>query len=410
MRCIFASVFVTLNGALHFLQYPADACPVRPYSSDINVLRLLDEALNSSQDGVVRLQISNADQPSGQPSPPAGFVVVREPEGRNVTLPCGDNIIAQRPLIRYNGRQLPANGGPLDPTPLHLCSCKINPSDNFWISGITLWSQVPFVAPYSLRLYNFTHRLSGTYECLHIFKGEPAVYNRYLISPRLIPKKVFQPPMANATSTVGKKAEFRCAVKFDAMPSSPVGFGDRFLWTDNQDLIYAPGVAAFQRDVRIRPRITVKWPKMVACATRRCTSSECREGTKGAISAALQLLDEALKSNRDGVVRPEILSQPSSVKLQSAGLIVIREPEGKDVILPCGDNTTAQPSLIRYNGRQVSAGSNQVERPPVFHCSCKILPPDYVWKSETALLKHRASPTYFIRLINFSYQLSGTYE
>ncbi|XP_055327814.1 uncharacterized protein LOC129581018 [Paramacrobiotus metropolitanus] len=262
MRIVSALVLICLIGALHLLQYPVDACHVSAastYSPGLNVLRLLDEALQRSQNGVVHLEIAVSGQPFHQPIQLALYTAVREPEGANVTLPCGDDSMLQLPLIRYNGRPVRPESGRLEEVlqRVYLCRCNVASPNSALDSGLALLTDDPSMPTYFLQLYNFGNHLSGTYECLHMVNRELVVTNRYLISTRLMPNQVFHPPMTNTTVKVGEKAEFRCAVSFNTMPSERLVFEARFMWRNEHDLLYAPGVPAFQHDVRRRSEINV---------------------------------------------------------------------------------------------------------------------------------------------------------
>ncbi|XP_055351980.1 uncharacterized protein LOC129598188 [Paramacrobiotus metropolitanus] len=266
MHCIYRLLFIALSAEIdpfhfHVSAWSVPQWPVSNQASvtSINALRLMDEALQRSQDGVVHLEIPTSGQPSHLSILPVGFTVVREPEGVNVTLPCGDIRTVELPLIRYNGRQLSPESGRLEEVMqrLYVCRCNVSPPNNVFDSGLALLAEDPFLPTYFIQLYNFASHLSGTYECLHRVYGVLTVTNRYLISPRLLPQEVFNPPMMNVTAKVGEKAEFRCAVKFNTMPSERMAFETRFMWRNDQGLIFAPGVPAFQHDVRMKSGINV---------------------------------------------------------------------------------------------------------------------------------------------------------
>ncbi|XP_055330423.1 uncharacterized protein LOC129582833 [Paramacrobiotus metropolitanus] len=221
------------------------ACSVQTGLSRERINERLDEAIRRAKNGVVHLKESSISAPAE--TWPADSIV-RSPEGVTVTLHCkGGNPVPvgteQKPQIWLNGRQKFTVKSETMPFEVQTCSCLVDSIDTPFSNKYTVALNNPSTGEMIIELLSFSHVHAGKYDCRRYNGSSFLTTETFFFSPTVTPAQVFQPPMRNVTVIVGDTARFPCYVKFIAMPGD---FGDRFLWRNEDHVIYADGFKEFQ--------------------------------------------------------------------------------------------------------------------------------------------------------------------
>ncbi|XP_055330422.1 uncharacterized protein LOC129582832 [Paramacrobiotus metropolitanus] len=171
-------------------------CPVKQAGLTRELINMrLDNAIRSAKNGIIQLKESSINEPV-ETRPEDS--IIRSPEEEQQDYTAKAECLCRYTLVESN----PATGEMI----------------------------VDFLA--------FSHFHAGKYECLRYNGSSLLTTQTFFVSPTVTPSQVFRPPMPNVTVRVGGTARFPCYVKFLAMPGD---FGKRFLWRDEDHVIYSPG-------------------------------------------------------------------------------------------------------------------------------------------------------------------------
>ncbi|XP_055355812.1 uncharacterized protein LOC129601111 [Paramacrobiotus metropolitanus] len=221
-------------------------CPVKQAGLTRELINgHLDEAIRSAKNDIVHLKQSSISDPVE--IRPADSII-RAPEGRTARIHCkgGKPVPAgqeERPQLWLNGRRLFVSKSESRSFEMHRCSCLVESAAARIHSNYSLIESNPVTGELITDLREFSHAHAGKYECVQYNGSDFLTTQTFFVSPTITASQIFRPPMPNVTVRVGGTARFPCYVKFLAMPGD---FGDRFLWRNDDHVIYAKGFKEFQ--------------------------------------------------------------------------------------------------------------------------------------------------------------------
>ncbi|XP_055355115.1 uncharacterized protein LOC129600573 [Paramacrobiotus metropolitanus] len=219
------------------------------------VRRYLDEvvALSGGNHGIIVMKNMSKPRPYFPATIRPDDIVIRMSQGIDIVLQCrsiGTGPLSPTPLIRFNGKLLNFTHAFLNDWREKTYRCcnpesrfKAPPADSMQVIKPKDYNTT---GHFQIKLTEFSHSHAGTYECLRADGNNFTVTQRFVISPRLFPNQVLDPPMGNVTAKVGEEASLRCSVRYNNNPLLHWEYGRRFIWRKDQHLLFATGIPAFK--------------------------------------------------------------------------------------------------------------------------------------------------------------------
>ncbi|XP_055355814.1 uncharacterized protein LOC129601112 [Paramacrobiotus metropolitanus] len=220
-------------------------CPVQQGMSREAINGLLDNAIRNANNGIIDLNALSVKR--SEEIRPADSII-RSPEGETARLHCKGRAPVpagqeEKPQFWFNGRRKHSGASERIPVEVHRCSCLGDSNTTRFSAEYEIAESNPVTGELIVDILAFSHAQAGEYECIQFNDSPFRTIQTFFASPTVTPSRVFQPPMPNVTVRMGDTARFQCYVKFIAMPGD---FGDRFLWRNEDHVIYADGLKELQ--------------------------------------------------------------------------------------------------------------------------------------------------------------------